>query len=157
MTRIYLPAIFSLTLALSCEVEPEPLPTKKAVELLPRDSQPPLYQMLYDSPVLPASKPQQQKVRMLIWLLHMELSKDQLKRLDALHTLVEERRDALSETERKIIETYESEENQVYEQLWLELMEGTELTDPKMDEIVGQMTQLKAGGERALTGCRLGE
>jgi hypothetical protein len=148
MTRIYPKAFFLLALALGCEVEPEPLPTKKAVELLPRETQPPLYQMLYDSPVLPASQPQQQKVRMLIWLLHMELSKDQLKRLDSLHTLVEERRDALAESERAVIETYESEENQLYEHLWMELMEGTALTDPKMDEILVQMTELKSGGER---------
>jgi hypothetical protein len=148
MTRLR-PALALLFFGiLACDVEPEPLPTQVAVALLDRETQPPLYQMLYDTPVLPASRPQQQKVRMLIWLLHMELTKDQLRRLEELRVLVEERRDKLVEAENKIVETYENDENQVYEQLWIELLNGTSLEDPKMDEVVAQLATLKGGGER---------
>jgi hypothetical protein len=148
MTRIWPVLAFLLVGQFACDVEPEPLPTKEAVALLDRETQPPLYQMLYDAPVLPASRPQQQKVRMLIWLLHMELTKDQLRRLEELRVLVEERRDKLADAENKVMETYENEENQIFEQLWIELLNGTAIDDPKMNEVVTQLAALKGGGER---------
>ncbi len=148
MNRLWIRSLLLLAGLNACEVDPEPLPTEEAVELLDRGTQPPLYQMLYDAPVLPASQPQQQKVRMLIWLLHMELTKDQLRRLEELRILVEERRNKLAEAEAKIIAAYENDENQVYEQLWIELLNGTALDAPRMGDVVAQLTTLKGGGER---------
>jgi len=94
---------------------------------------------------------------MLIWLMHMELTKDQLRRLEELRELVEERRDKLAASELEIAAAYEEEENQIYVQLWLELLNGTKLDDPKMTEIVGQLAELRAGGAResALLTARL--
>ena len=157
MARLRPSAFFCLLSIFACEVEPPPLPTEEAVSLLDRNVQPPLYQMLYDAPVLPASQPQQQKVRLLIWLLHMELTKDQLRRMETLRQLVEERRDALEQTEQEVLAQYENVENQLYEQLWVELLNGTDITDPRMEEIVAQMTNLKGDGEResALLTARL--
>ena len=131
-----------------CDHEPEPLPTQAAVELLPRDAQPPLYQMLYDAPALPAVEAHQQRVRLLIWLTHMQLSKDQLNKLEKLRKLVAERTAYLEQTEAELRQTYQSQEYNLYELLWNELRSGTALDDPKMTELIGQMEALKAGGER---------
>ena len=87
----------------------------------------------------------------------MELTKDQLRRMETLRQLVEERRDALEQTEQEVLAQYENVENQLYEQLWVELLNGTDITDPRMEEIVAQMTNLKGDGEResALLTARL--
>ena len=71
--------------------EATPLPTAAAVAELDRQTQPPLYQLLYDAPALPAVTPEQQRVRILIWLQHMRLTDDQLARLDALRLTAAER------------------------------------------------------------------
>ena len=155
MTRLALLLALGFLGQLACDPEPVDLPTKAAVELLDRELQPPLYQMLYDAPALPETasvgdNPQskKQRVRLLIWLLHMELNKDQLHRLEELRRLVLERRDKLEETERELLASYASNESQLYEQLWVKLGDGAALDDPKMSEVVDQLAALKAGGER---------
>ena len=67
---------------LGCTPTPEPLPTQEAIKNLDRNQAPPLYQLLYDIPALPAFGPEEQRVRILIWLRHLDLNPGQLTRLD---------------------------------------------------------------------------
>ncbi|MEC8422775.1 MAG: hypothetical protein VX000_03295, partial [Myxococcota bacterium] len=138
-----------LALAIGCGgTEATPLPTAAAVAELDRQTQPPLYQLLYDSPALPAVTPEQQRVRILIWLRHMRLTDDQLARLDALRRTAAERAARLTAAERDIIAASRAEENDVYESIWTSLSSGAGVDAPEMGDATERLKQLRAGGQR---------
>lgn len=137
-----------IALNLGCTPEPKPLPTQAAVQALDRSVQPPLYQMLYDAPALPGSRAQQQRVRILIWLKHMDLDIAQLGRLEELRDLARERRKRIQEAEETLARRWEPQENSVYNRLWEEIGAGTPIDDPQMGELTEQLRELRAGGER---------
>ncbi len=129
------------------EPAPTELPSVAAVAELDRAAQPPLYQLLYDTPSLPASAPDLQRVRLLIWMRHMALSRDQLQRLEALRELAEQRRAAIASAEQEIHAGY-TEEAGIYARLWQELSAGAPLDAPQMTELIDALRELRAGGER---------
>lgn len=137
-----------LVLGLGCVPEPLPLPTEAAVQALDRDVQPPLYQMLYDTPALPGSKAPQQRVRILIWLKHLKLGTAQLSRLEELRTVSRERGRRIHEAEEAMALRWEPQENEVYTQLWDGIVAGTSLDDPAMGKLTEQLREMRAGGER---------
>ena len=141
-------ALGPLALLWSCTPELRPLPTEKAIEQIDRNQQPPLYQLLYDSPALPAYSPQQQRVRILIWLRHMDLSEGQLTRLDELRLLADDRRARIQAAENEESIRWEQQETQVYDQLWILLSEGASVDDARMGNITHELRELRAGGER---------
>jgi hypothetical protein len=140
--------VTALALGLSCAPEPQPLPTEAAVNVLDRSVQPPLYQMLYDAPALPGSKPLQQRVRILIWLQHMGLEAAQLSRLEELYAVAKERRESIFQAEHALSQRWEPEENRIYTQLWTAMEQGTPLDDPTMGTLTEELRELRAGGER---------
>lgn len=147
MRPVSAPAL--LALAIGCGgTEATPLPTAAAVAKLDRQTQPPLYQLLYDSPALPAVTPEQQRVRILIWLRHMRLTDDQLARLDALRRTAAERAVRLTAAERDIIAASRAEENDVYENIWASLSSGAGVDAPEMGDATERLKQLRAGGQR---------
>ena len=103
--------------ALGCSADPRPLPSEKAIQQLERNQQPPLYQLLYDIPALPAFGPAEQRVRILIWLQHMGLSEGQLTRLEELRGLAENRRQRIQDAEKETSLRWQSQEAQIYEKL----------------------------------------
>jgi hypothetical protein len=138
-----------LVLALACDgPDATPLPTAEAVAELDRATQPPLYQLLYDSPALPSATPEQQRVRILIWLRHMRLTDDQLARLDALRVTAAERAERLTAAESDLIATSRAEEDQVYERIWTALSSGAGVDAPEMGDATERLKELRAGGQR---------
>jgi hypothetical protein len=119
-----------------------------AVSELNRGAEPPLYQLLYDTPALPGSKGIQQRVRILIWLNHIKLNLGQLKRLDELRLLVAERRERIRDAEQSVALRWEGKENAVYGQLWDALSTGTAVDAPEMAKATHSLRELRAGGER---------
>ena len=134
--------------ALGCTPDPRPLPSEKAVQDLKRNQQPPLYQLLYDIPALPAFGPREQRVRILIWLQHMGLSEGQLTRLDELRGLAKNRRERIQNAEEEASQRWSKEEGQVYEQIWNHLKEGKAVDDPDMAAFTHALKEMRTGGER---------
>ena len=62
MNRLW---IWLILLLSGCAPEPTPLPTQAAVEVFDRQAAPPLYQLLYSSPILPEQSTTQAQLRML--------------------------------------------------------------------------------------------
>ena len=131
-----------------CTPEPQPLPSEKAVEGLARNQHPPLYQLLYDIPALPAFGPNEQRVRILIWLQHMKLSEGQLTRLEELRGLAENRRQRIQQAEEETSTRWKTQEAQVYEQIWNHLRAGKAVDDPDMAEFTHALKEMRSGGER---------
>ena len=131
-----------------CTPEPRPLPTEKTIGALDRAQQPPLYQLLYDIPALPAFEPKVQRVRILIWLLHLDLSEGQLIRLRELHALAENRRSRIVEAEKSASMRWTREERAVYGDIWDHLANGREVDDPAMAQFTHDLKEMRSGGER---------
>jgi hypothetical protein len=148
MWRFILPVMLTLLGHISCVPEPTALPTETAIATLERDEQPPLYQLLYDAPTLPLSQKLQQKVRILIWLRHMELAPTQLARLEELRVLAEIRRDRIADAEREAAHRFEPIENTLYLRIWSALEAGAAIDDPVLGEITEEFREFRAGGER---------
>ena len=141
-----------------CVSEPEPFPTEKALKVpaieedgiptVDREAQPPLYQLLYDAPLLPESQEVQQRVRLLVWLRHMELSVAQLDRLKELRGLAVNRHDRLDKARQDLVERYEPDEDKVYEGLWRGLSAGVPIDAPEMADTIDKLRELRGGGQR---------
>ena len=143
--------IFSLLASIalsSCTPEARPLPTEKAIEDLDRAQQPPLYQLLYDVPALPSFGQRQQRVRILIWLRHLELSDSQLARLDELRLLSADRRSRIQEAEEEAAKRWEGEETKIYDKIWVSLSEGNAVDASGMAPFTHELKEMRSGGER---------
>lgn len=143
--RLALPLLLALA---GCDAEPTPLPTAEAVAEVDRSVQPPLYQLLYDAPALPRASAAQQRVRMLVWLRHMQLGTDQLDRLDQLRVLAAERSQRLATHEQEIMDRYAEQEAEIYGDLWGALSQGAPVDAPEMGDATEALRNLRAGGER---------
>jgi hypothetical protein len=143
--------------ATGCDTEPLDLPTEEALAEVDEDAQTPLFQLLYDAPTLPVSRLTQQRVRLLLWLRHMELSAEQLELLTDLRRTVVQRRESLAKAERDIAARWEPLENQVYQGLWAHLSDGGALDDPALSEHAQRLQELRSDGarERELLSLRL--
>jgi hypothetical protein len=131
-----------------CTPEPRPLPTAKAIEELDRAQQPPLYQLLYDVPALPAFDPDVTRVRILIWLQHLNLSEGQLTRLDELRALADNRRTRIVDAEREAAERWSNEEQAIYNDIWTHLKSGRTVDDPALAQFTHDLKEMRSGGER---------
>ena len=145
-------------LALSaCEPEPVLPPTEAAVAELDRAAQPPLYQLLYDAPLVPGPSAEEQRVRLLVWLRHMQLSRPQLSRLEELRQTVDERRARIAEAEAVVAERYAGEAARIYGEIWTLLAAGSPTDDPRLGPLTDELRELRGGGarERELITVRL--
>ena len=140
--------LVSIILFLSCATEPESMPTEKQISDPIGFSAPdPLYQLLYDSPVLPSPSAQQQRVRALIWLQRMELSRTQLTLLKALRSDVINRQAELIRVETQTAETLINQENEIYNQFWDALKEGKKIED--QTATIAELKKIRASDQRS--------
>jgi hypothetical protein len=133
---------------LGCEKNPRLLPTQTAIDNLDRNAQPPLYQLLYDIPALPAFGPKAQRVRILIWLRHLNLSLSQLDRLDALRALADNRRQRISKAEAEASNRWLGDEAGIYAEIWTHLKDGKAIDAPEMTTFTHALKEMRTGGER---------
>ena len=133
---------------LGCTPTPEPLPTQEAIKNLDRNQAPPLYQLLYDIPALPAFGPEEQRVRILIWLRHLDLNPGQLTRLDELRALADERRGRIMAAEEEAGARWKKEESGIYQRIWDHISAGNDIDDPDMAALTHELKEMRSGGER---------
>ncbi|MCB9764697.1 MAG: hypothetical protein H6739_33285 [Alphaproteobacteria bacterium] len=128
----------ALLLCAGCASEPQPLPSaEQAAEAdaeMDHAAHPPLTQLLYDYAFLPKYQRAQQRVRLLIWIRHMDLGAYQLRALAELAETARQERARIEQQQLEIVMRYEPEIAQAYELLWRELSAGTALDDPALEE-----------------------
>ncbi|MCB9744630.1 MAG: hypothetical protein H6741_01100 [Alphaproteobacteria bacterium] len=139
--------------ASGCDSEPMPLPTEQqAAEAdaeMAAAEHPPLTQLLYDQAQLPAFQKRQQRVRLLIWIRHMELGAFQLKALSELTELVRQERARIEGEQRRIAQDYDAAITPVYDQLWESLRQGKTLDDPALEAAAAPLLTAKKEHERS--------
>lgn len=135
----------------ACGAPPQPLPTQQAAkaadEAMDRASHPPLVQMLYDYAFLPEAQHHQQRVRLLIWLRHMELGAYQLRALGELAARADAERLRVEGAQAELVRGYEPQLTATYDALWEKLAAGVALDDPALVEAARPL--LEAGAEQA--------
>ncbi len=141
----------------ACASDPLPLPTEVDIAARDRTTDPPLYQLLYDAPVLPEASPASARVRQLIWLRHMELTVAQLDLLSEAHRVAADRLARMKQREAEAQARWNSDEEAVYARLWGQLSSGVAVDAPELNAEVDQLRELRAGGarERDLVSARL--
>jgi len=123
--------------AAGCIAEPDPLPTEVLVAgadaRMDRAEEPPLYQLLYDYAFLPEVQAAEQRVRILIWLRHMDFSSFQLKLLADLHHRGQSELARIEAAQAGIVASYEPQLVATYDALWDGLTSGRALDDPELE------------------------
>jgi hypothetical protein len=140
-----------LALALvACDREPLPLPTAAAVAPATDDAteRAPLYQLLYAATVGPAPTADLQRVRLLLWLRHMEMSPDQLSLLDELRAQAADRVARLEAAEAALLARTTEEEAAIYAELWAAIADGQGAGDPRLEAQADALVALGLDGTR---------
>ena len=137
----------------ACGQAPQPLPSQKAAqeadEAMDRTTYPPLVQMLYDYAFMPKAQYRQQRVRLLIWLKHMELGAYQLRALGELSARANAERQRIEATQGEVVAKYEPELVATYDQLWDKLAAGAALDDPALVEAAKPLLEQSAEQARS--------
>lgn len=108
-----------MLLLFACADPPQELPTAEAAEAsVDRDALPPLYRKLYDYAFLPQVQAQEQRVRLRIWLRHMEFNAYQLGLLEELAARSRREFEEVENRQRQIVTAHEPQIAAVYDQLW---------------------------------------
>ncbi len=129
-------------LALSCASPPMALPSEEAAAALDRSAAPPLYRLLYDYAFLPEVQYEEQRVRLLIWLRHMDFDRYQLARLTELASRFEAERAQVLSAHDAIVRSHEPEVQGVYNELWNGLRQGR--PDAELVEIAKGLDRVRA-------------
>lgn len=123
-----------LFLLLACADPPQKLPSEVAVEAsADRSLDPPLYRKLYDYAFLPHTQYAEQRVRLRIWLRHMDFDRYQLQLMDELAARVARERNEVQQRQEQIVQGYEPRVEGVYDALWAGLDQGAD--DAQLDAI----------------------
>lgn len=112
-----------LALLLGCAPAPMPLPSEEAAAL-DRSAEPPLYRRLYDYAFLPKVQLREQRVRLLIWLRHMEFTRYQLGLLSELAARTAREREEVEKVAAGLVREHEPAVGAVYDQLWDAMLAG---------------------------------
>ena len=123
-------------LSLACSLEPEPLPSEvladEADAGVDEAATPPMVQLMYDYAFLPEAQYSQQRVRILLWLVHMDLNDYQLRTLKAAWESADAERARVDEAHRAVVQEYEPRLTPVYDQIWDELKAGASADSPQL-------------------------
>ena len=138
--------VVAATLGAGCAPSVATLPTEESVQDLEHVA-PPIYQLLYDAPVLPETQSALQRVRMLIWLIQLDLNSAQLHALEDLRAGVVQRQQALQDAEQQAAQQQEAQERAVYDALFTALRSGQSLDDPALQPSIAALTELRTNGD----------
>lgn len=145
-------------LHLACADPPLALPAESGALAIDRAAEPALYRQLYDYSFLPETQGAEQRVRILIWLRHMDFNRYQLGLLQELHARFQRERAALAAAQATSLAAHEPEVRRVYDRLWEGLQAGASDEDlarvaQGLDAVrtrEGDLLQLRAQGVRTL-------
>lgn len=116
---------FAALLLGACSLPAEPPPSQAAATAdLDRAAEPPLYRKLYDYAFLPEVQAAEQRVRLRIFLRHLDFDLYQIGLLEELHAFVARERSAVAAREAEIVAEYEPRVAVVYDELWAGMEAG---------------------------------
>ena len=129
----------------ACSIEPKPLPTAEAIKDLDRGQQPPLYQLLYDVPALPAFDPPR------VPSGFAETPESEQGPVDPAQRAARQRTTAASGLRRRrYVEQWLGQERGVYDKIWNHLKDGRAVDDPAMAQFTHDLKESPGERERDL-------
>jgi hypothetical protein len=121
--------VLLLALLACAAPDPLPLPSEEAAAKVDRDAQPPLYRQLYDYAFLPETQAAEQRVRILVWLRHMDFNRYQLGLLDELARRFSRERSQLQDAQARLVAEHEPQVRATYDRIWEGLNAGAKDAD----------------------------
>ena len=135
--------VFSLIYSIGCGGEPTEMPTEALVAQTESEETPAGYQLIYDSPSTPKPDPNQQRVRILLWLKRMNFNASQLEQLSELRTIVQDRQKQLLLREEQFATQTIELETPIYNQLWDALRNGKTLDSEEVKPLIEQLHSIR--------------
>lgn len=141
--RLFLNLLFAIIYSTACTSEPTEMPTEKTISELQPSEIPASYQLLYHSSELKRPDPNQQRLRILIWLDRMNCNVSQLELLEQLRKQVVEKEKQLKnqeiEREKQIIQ----QQTPIYNQIWDAMRQGKDLDSEEITPLLETLNQLR--------------
>ena len=137
--------VYNITLLTSlmwfgCDNTPTPMPTEDLVDSIELLS--PEYQLIYHTQATGTPDPNQQRVRVLLWLNRLNCNLSQLQTLEELRQLVNTKISQLNEIEAKNNQKSQEAYTPIYNQLWDQLRQGVSIEDEQLDPLFESLDTL---------------
>lgn len=140
--------VFSFLYSIACSIEPTEMPTEALIDQIESSPTPAGYQLIYDGSNTPTPDPNQQRVRILLWLQRMNFNVSQLNQLEELRQSVLERENSLRQLEQKYTKQVVESETPIYNQLWDSLRQGRTLDSPELEPLLEQLKIVREQNSR---------
>lgn len=133
----------SLTYSTACTSESTQMPTEETIAALNKEEIPASYQLLYHSSELKTPDPNQQRLRVLIWLDRMNCNNSQLELLEQLRRKVLEKENRLREQETEREKQIIQEQTPIYNEIWDAMREGKDLDSEEVSQLMQELNQIR--------------
>ena len=141
--------VFSFLYSIACNTEPTEMPTEALIDQIDDYTVPAGYQLIYDGSNTSKPDPNQQRVRILLWLQRMNFNASQLNQLEELRQSVREREKSLKQLEQDYSKQVVESETPIYNQLWDSLRQGQTLDSSEMEPLIEQLNVVREQNSRA--------
>jgi len=133
----------SLTYSTACTSESTQMPTEETIAALNQEEITASYQLLYHSSELKTPDPNQQRLRVLIWLDRMNCNNSQLELLEQLRRKVLEKENRLREQETEREKQIIQEQTPIYNEIWDAMREGKDLDSEEVSQRIQELNQIR--------------
>jgi hypothetical protein len=127
----------------ACNPEPTEMPTQEIIEDLPEQEIPASYQLIYHTADLKRPDPNQQRLRIFLWLDRMNCNISQLNILEELRKQVVEKEKQLTIQETKREKQIIQQQTPIYNQLWDAMRAGKTLESEELAPLLEVLQQLR--------------
>jgi hypothetical protein len=149
MYTAYQSVLFFLCLILACNSQPAPFPTEEQIDNAGEISEiPPTYQTLYSAQGLPKPTEEGQRLRALIWIQRMNLTKEQLDRLSSAYQMAQTRHQQLLDMEEKKALEIQQQEDPIYTKIWELIKTGSNMESDEIKTLVAELHAIREENPR---------
>ena len=139
----FLIPLFFIFYSIACTSQPTEMPTEETIAELKPQEIPASYQLLYNSSELKNPDPNQQRLRILIWLDRMNCNISQLELLEQLRKQAVEKEKQLKikeiEREKEIIQ----KQTPIYNQIWDAMRQGKSIDSEEIIPLLEALNQTR--------------
>lgn len=135
-----LTTLLTTLMFLGCDNTPTPLPTEDLIESIETLS--PEYQLIYHTQSTSTPDPNQQRVRVFLWLNRLNCNISQLQTLDELRQVATNKINQLNSIEDNNTRRSQEAFTPIYNQLWDQLRQGVSIDDESLKPLFESLNTL---------------
>ena len=136
---------------ISCQPSPTTMPTEELVDATENQEPPAAYQLIYETHNVVQPDPNQQRVRVLLWLERMNCNLSQLQKLEELRQLVLNKQSQLEDLERTRTQKIQEAQTPIFNQIWDLLRQGVRIEDEAMAGLLNSLQDIQTEFDQSST------